>query len=156
MTITKTITKWLTGAALAGALLMAAPHKAEAQRVGFGISIGGGGYGGYYGGPGYARPYPYAYGYPYYGPAYYGGGYYGGGYYRGGYGGGYYRGGYGGGYARGGYGGGYARGGYGGGHGFVGAALAADSAAVVAVAGNVDASDRCSGRCGDAPAFVCL
>jgi hypothetical protein len=99
MTMLKTITKWLTGAALAGALLMAAPHKAEAQRVGFGISIGGPAY---YGG--------------YYGPAYYGGGY-GGGYYRGGYGGGYYRGGYGGGYARGGYGGGYARGGgYGGGH----------------------------------------
>ena len=54
MTILKTISKLLTGAALAGALLLAAPHKAEAQRIGFGISIGGPAYyGGYYG-----RPYP--------------------------------------------------------------------------------------------------
>ncbi len=81
MKIMKTMTKWLTGAALAGALLFAAPHKAEAQRVGFGISIGTGPvYGGYYG-PHYVRPYPY--GYPayyggYYGPRPYYGGYYGG------------------------------------------------------------------------------
>ena len=92
MTITKTISKWLTGAALAGALLFAAPHKAEAQRIGFGISIGGPGYYGAYYGPRYVRPYPvygYGYGYPYYGGGYYGG-YYGRPYYAGGYRGGYY------------------------------------------------------------------
>jgi hypothetical protein len=113
MKMLKTITKWMTGAALAGALLFAAPQKAEAQRVGFGISIGTGPAfgGGYYGGPRYVRPYPaYGYGYPVgygYGyPAYYGG--YGRPYYGGGYRGGYYnRGGYGGGGYRGGYGGGY-------------------------------------------------
>ena len=106
MTILKAMTKWITGAALAVALLFATPHKAEAQRIGFGISIGTPAYGGYYG-PGYVRPYPYAYGYGYpaYGPAYYGG-YYGRPYY----GGGYYRGG--------GYGGYYGRGSYG--HGYVG------------------------------------
>ena len=111
MSMTKTISKWLTGAALAGALLFAAPHKAEAQRVGFGISIGAPVYGGGYYGPAYGA-YPYAYGYPYYGGYYgYGHPYYGGGYYRGGYGGR----GYVGGYAR---GGGYAHGGgYGGGRG---------------------------------------
>ncbi len=83
------IAKGLTGAALAGALLLAAPQKAEAQRFGVGISIGGPVYGGGYYGPRYVRPYPYGYGYPYsYGPGYYGSyGYYGrpyvGGYYHG-------------------------------------------------------------------------
>jgi hypothetical protein len=116
MKMLKTITKWMTGAALAGALLFAAPQKAEAQRVGFGISIGTGpAYGGgYYGGPRYVRPYPYGYpaaygyGYPAYGYGYsrpyYGGGYVGG--YRGGY---YNRGYVGGGYRGGGYRGGYRR-----------------------------------------------
>ncbi len=92
MKMTKAITKWMTGAALAGALLLAAPHKAEAQHVSFGVSVGAPVvYGGGYYGPRYVRPYPYAYGYPYYGPSYYGYGrpYYGGyahGYYgRGGY-----------------------------------------------------------------------
>lgn len=63
MGMTKTITRILSGAALAGALLLATPQKAEAQRVGFGISIGTGPVytGGYYG-PRYVRPYPY---YPY-------------------------------------------------------------------------------------------
>ena len=80
MTITKTMTKWMTGAALAGALMFAAPKKADAQ-VSFGISVGhpyygyGYGYRPYYG---YA-PGPYAYGYPaygYYGHPYYGRPYY--------------------------------------------------------------------------------
>ena len=108
MSMLKTMTKWLAGAALAGALLFAAPQKAEAQRVGFGISIGGPVYGGgYY--P-YAAPSPYYAGYPayyggYYGPHYYGRPYYGG--YRGGYYGRGYVGGYRGGYGRGGYGGGF-------------------------------------------------
>lgn len=96
MSLKTTIAKMITGAALAGALLFAAPHKAEAQRVAFGVTIGNGPvysgpvYSGYYG-PAYVRPYPY-YGYRYYGPAYYGPRpYYGrpyvrpyGGYYRGG------------------------------------------------------------------------
>jgi hypothetical protein len=116
--MTKTISKMITGAALAGALLFATPHKAEAQRVGFGISVGVPApvYGPGYYGAGYVAPYPY-YGPSYYGPAYYGRGYYGGYYGRGYYGGGY-RGGYvGRGYVggRGGYVGG--RGGYGGGRG---------------------------------------
>ncbi len=46
------MTKWITGAALAAALLIAAPHKAEAQ-VGFGIQVGS--YPAY--GYGYAAPY---------------------------------------------------------------------------------------------------
>ncbi len=49
----KGIAKWMTGAALAGALLFGAPHKAEAQ-VQFGVSVGT------YGAPVYAAP---AYGY---------------------------------------------------------------------------------------------
>ena len=107
---TKAIKKIITGAALAGALLFAAPHKAEAQRIGFGISIGGPVYGGGYYGPRYVRPYP-AYGPAYYGgyPYAYGRPYYGGGYARPYYGGGY-RGGYYGGRGYG-YGGGY-RGGW--------------------------------------------
>ena len=73
MKITKTITKWMTGAALAGALLFAAPHKADAQ-VSFGIRVGRPYYGGYYGyrpyyGGYYARPYP-VYGPGYYAPPY--------------------------------------------------------------------------------------
>ena len=52
------IAKWVTGAALAAALLVAAPHKAEAQ-VGFGVQVGS--YPAY--GYGYAAPYGYnAYG----------------------------------------------------------------------------------------------
>lgn len=47
--------KWVTGAALAAALLVAAPHKAEAQ-VGFGVQVGS--YPAY--GYGYAAP---SYGY---------------------------------------------------------------------------------------------
>jgi hypothetical protein len=39
MQITKTITKWLLGAAMAGALVLAAPHKADAQVV-VGVRIG--------------------------------------------------------------------------------------------------------------------
>lgn len=76
MKITKTLTKWITGAALAGALLFAAPKKADAQ-VSFGISVGhpyygyGYGYRPYY--SGYNRPY--AYGYPAYGYPAYGYGY---------------------------------------------------------------------------------
>ena len=102
MKITKAVTKWMTGVALAGALLLAAPHKAEAQRFGIGISVGAPVvYGGGYYGPRYVQPYPYVYGAPYYGPGYYG-------YYGRPYVGGYYRGGY--------YGHGY----YGGPHGFVG------------------------------------
>ena len=49
----KTVVKWMTGAALAGAFVLAAPHKAEAQ-VQFGVSVGS------YGAPVYAAP---AYGY---------------------------------------------------------------------------------------------
>ena len=78
MKLTTTLTKWITGAALAGALLFAAPKKAEAQ-VSFGISVGHPGYYGpaygygyrpYYGGyyapsPVYYGPRPYAYGYGY-------------------------------------------------------------------------------------------
>ena len=83
MKITNTLTKWITGAALAGALLFAAPKKADAQ-VSFGISVGhpyyGGGYGyGYrpYYGAGYYRPYAYGYpGYGYSGRPYYGRPYY--------------------------------------------------------------------------------
>lgn len=62
MKLTNTLTKWITGAALAGALLVAAPKKADAQ-VSFGISVGrpaygyGYGYRPYYGG--YYRPYGY-------------------------------------------------------------------------------------------------
>ena len=49
MSMTKTITKWMTGAALAGALLFTAPHKAEAQsRFSFGVSVCSPYYGGYY------------------------------------------------------------------------------------------------------------
>ena len=72
MKITKTITKWMTGAALAGALLFAAPHKAEAQsHFSFGVSVGHPYYGGYsqpyY--SGYYAPYPvYGPGYGYYHP----------------------------------------------------------------------------------------
>ena len=76
MKITGTLTKWMTGAALAGALMFAAPKKADAQ-VSFGISVGHPAYGyGYgYGYRPYYRPYgyaPYAYG----GPGYYGRPYY--------------------------------------------------------------------------------
>ena len=89
MKITRTLTKWMAGAALAGAMLFTAPKKADAQ-VSFGISVGhpyagyGYGYRPYYGA--YARPYAYnypAYGYGYgYAPrpyyhAYYGRPYYG-------------------------------------------------------------------------------
>ena len=76
MKITGTLTKWMTGAALAGALLFAAPKKADAQ-VSFGISVGHPAYGYGYG----YRPYysgyyrPYAYGYPAYGYPAYGYGY---------------------------------------------------------------------------------
>ncbi len=73
MSMTKTITKWMTGAALAGALLFTAPHKAEAQsRFSFGVSVGSPYYGGYYQpyyGGYYAPPYPvYGPGYGYYRP----------------------------------------------------------------------------------------
>ena len=72
MKITRTFTKWMTGAALAGALMFAAPEKADAQ-VSFGISVGHPYYG--YGYRPYAYGYaPYAYGYPAYG--YYGHPYY--------------------------------------------------------------------------------
>ncbi len=40
MRITTTITKWLMGAALASAFVLAAPHKAQAQ-VAIGIQVGG-------------------------------------------------------------------------------------------------------------------
>ncbi len=40
MTNSKTIAKWLTGAAVAGALLLATPHKAQAQ-VSFGVAVNG-------------------------------------------------------------------------------------------------------------------
>ncbi len=48
-----TIAKWFTGAALAATLMVATPHKAEAQ-VGFGIQVGS-----YpaYGYQGYGNPY---------------------------------------------------------------------------------------------------
>ena len=51
---TQAIARWMTGAGLAGALLFAAPHKAQAQ-VTFGIGVGA------YGAPayGYANPYDY-------------------------------------------------------------------------------------------------
>ena len=76
MTFKDKLKQTFAGAALAGALLFAAPHKAQAQHIGFGISIGGPVYGGYY------APGPYAYGpayygYPAYGPGYAYGGYYG-------------------------------------------------------------------------------
>lgn len=72
-----TVSKWIAGAALAGALMFAAPQKSEAQ-VHVGVAIGGPVvvarpypgpyyrpyYSGYY--PGY-RPY-YGYGYGYYRP----------------------------------------------------------------------------------------
>ncbi len=54
MRSTKTITKWMTGAALAGALLFAAPHKAEAQ-VTFAVGVGA------YPAPVYGYNDPYAY-----------------------------------------------------------------------------------------------
>ncbi len=57
MQIKQSIKRVLTGAALAGALLVAAPHKAEAQRIAFGVTIG--------------HPY-YGYGYRPYGYGYYG------------------------------------------------------------------------------------
>ena len=47
---TNGIAKWITGAALAAALLLATPNKAQAQ-VAFQVGIGGGGYG--YGAPVY-------------------------------------------------------------------------------------------------------
>ncbi len=101
MNIMKAVTKAILGTVVAGAMLLAVPRKAEAQRFGVGISIGGPVvYGGYVG-PRYVRPYPYAYGYPYYGPGYYG-------YYGRPYVGGFYPGGY------------YGRGYYAGPHGFVG------------------------------------
>ena len=94
MSMIRTMTKWMMGAALAGALLFAAPHKAEAQtRFSFGVSVGHPYYGGYYQPyySGYYAPYPvygppYAYGYyrphrHYYGPGPYAyRGYYGRGY----------------------------------------------------------------------------
>ncbi len=101
---TKSITKWMAGAALAGAMLFTAPHKAEAQRVGFGISIGTPApvyYGPSYVAPAPVYPYPAYYGpaygyYGYYGHPYYGGyrGYYGHPYYGGYRGGGAFRGGH--------------------------------------------------------------
>ncbi|MBS1814765.1 MAG: hypothetical protein JSS87_07840 [Acidobacteria bacterium] len=61
----KTISKWIAGAAVAEALLFAAPQKAQAQTsFSFGVSVGS---------PGYYRPYyatPYVYR-PYYGVRYY-------------------------------------------------------------------------------------
>lgn len=76
MKITRTIAKWMTGAALAGALMFAAPKKADAQ-VSFGISVGRPAYGyGYAPRPYYGGYYrPYAYGYPAYGYPAYGYGY---------------------------------------------------------------------------------
>lgn len=59
MQMTKTIAKWVAGAAIAGAMLFAAPRKAEAQSWSFGVSVGNGGY--------YS---PYAYGRPAYRPYY--------------------------------------------------------------------------------------
>lgn len=99
----KTVSKWIAGAALAGALFFATPQKAEAQRFSVGIGIGAPVYGGGYCNPYYGyRCYPYAVGYPvyggYYGHAYrgyYGRPYYGAAYSRGYYGRGYVRGGYG-------------------------------------------------------------
>ncbi len=44
----QTITKWLMGAALASAFVLAAPHKAQAQ-VSFGIAVGAPQAYGYYG-----------------------------------------------------------------------------------------------------------
>ena len=37
----KQIAKWFTGAALAAALLVAAPHQAQAQQIAFGVQVGG-------------------------------------------------------------------------------------------------------------------
>lgn len=65
MRLIKTISKWMAGAALAGALLFTTPQKAQAQTsFSFGVSVGT---------PGYYRPYyysPYVYR-PYYGVGYY-------------------------------------------------------------------------------------
>lgn len=58
----KTISKWMAGAALAGALFFAAPQKSQAQ-VAVGVRIGGP----VYGRPAY-RPYYRPYGYRYYAP----------------------------------------------------------------------------------------
>ncbi len=49
---TKQIAKWMTGAALLGALAAAVPHQAQAQ-VGFGVTVGA------YPAYGYAQPYFY-------------------------------------------------------------------------------------------------
>lgn len=74
MKITKTIATWMAGAAIAGAMLFAAPQKAEAQSsFSFGVTVGNGGYYtpypyGYYG---HYRPYYYS-GYSGYYPSYYG------------------------------------------------------------------------------------
>ncbi len=54
MRSTKAIAKWMAGTALAGALLFAAPHKAQAQ-VTFGIGVGA------YPAPAYGYNGPYAY-----------------------------------------------------------------------------------------------
>ena len=56
----KTVSKWIAGAALAGALFFAAPQKSEAQ-VAVGVQFGG---------PVYARPVPRPYYRPYYQPYY--------------------------------------------------------------------------------------
>ena len=70
MRMMKTISKWMAGAAVAGALLFAAPQKAQAQtNFSFGVSVGTPGYYSPY----YATPYVYR---PYYGARYYGSGYY--------------------------------------------------------------------------------
>ena len=37
----KQIAKWFTGAALAAAFLVAAPHQAQAQQLAFGVEVGG-------------------------------------------------------------------------------------------------------------------
>ncbi len=50
----QTFTKWLMGAALASAFVLAAPHKAQAQ-VSFGIVAGAPQPYGYYGSAGYDR-----------------------------------------------------------------------------------------------------
>ncbi len=49
----KTLARWFTGAALAAALVVAAPHKAQAQ-VSFGVQVGS------YPVYGYAAPYGYS------------------------------------------------------------------------------------------------
>jgi len=56
MTGLKSVTKWFGGAALMAAMFFGLSHKAEAQRVSFGVQIGT---------PVYAAPPAYDYGYSY-------------------------------------------------------------------------------------------